>query len=149
MNQEDKVAWLLERGQNQLDRGEYEAALETYREAATRERETPQIFYGLGIAYFWLEQYQEAIACCDKAIEIKPNCYHAWTYRSYPLYKLGQYQEALDSCNKAIEIEPNFHSAWNSRAIVLSELGEHEKALASYDKMIEVMGRYLTWIDEF
>ena len=49
----------------------------------------------------------------------------------------------------AIEINPDFHSAWNSRAIVLGELGENEQALASYEKMIEVMGRYLTWIDEF
>ena len=46
--------------------------------------------------------YEEAIACCNKMIEIKPNSHHAWSNRGYLLFMLGQYQEAIACCDKAI-----------------------------------------------
>ena len=52
MTQEDKVEFLLQQGHEQLDIGQYSAALATFQQAAAREPDNPQVLYGLGKGVF-------------------------------------------------------------------------------------------------
>ncbi len=100
--------------------------------------------FSLNLASFWYElrRYEEAIASCDKALQIKPDYYDAWNNRGNALFNLGSFEEALACYDKAIEIKPDYHYAWDNRGLVLNNLGRYEEALACYDKAIEIKPDY-------
>jgi tetratricopeptide (TPR) repeat protein len=45
---------------------------------------------------------EQAIACFDKALEIKPDLHAAWNNRGYALGNLGRLEEAIASYDKAL-----------------------------------------------
>ena len=87
-------------------------------------------------------EYEEAIASYDKALEIKPDYHEAWNNRGNALRNLGRLEEAIASYDKALEIKPDYHLAWNNRGYALGELGRLEEAIASFDKALELKPDY-------
>ncbi len=83
------------------------------------------------------EEYEEAVAAYDKAVEFKPDDHEAWYNRGNALDDLGRNEEAIASYDKAVEFKPDYHQAWNNRGIALGNLGRYEEAIASYDKAVE------------
>ncbi|MFP5270270.1 tetratricopeptide repeat protein, partial [Coleofasciculus sp.] len=73
---------------------------------------------------FWLMQGEQrfivgdlvdAIACCDKALDIAPDSHIAWFNRGVVLSELGQLEEAIASYDKALQFKPDDSIAWNNR----------------------------------
>jgi len=62
-----------------------------------------------------LEQYEEAIACCDEAIALDPEHSMAWLNKGNSLIKLGRYEEAIACYNEVIRLDPESHNAWNKQ----------------------------------
>ncbi|WP_293133786.1 tetratricopeptide repeat protein [Okeania sp. SIO3I5] len=48
-----------------------------------------------------LEQYEQAIAAFDKALEINPDYYQAWYFRGVALIKLRRFKEGYASAKNA------------------------------------------------
>ncbi len=67
--------------------------------------------------------FEGAIACFDKALEIKPYQHEAWNNRGNVLGNLGRLEEARSSYDKALEFKPDFHLASKNRTIALKKLG--------------------------
>ena len=82
--------------------------------------------------------YQRALDCCDRAIELKPADPHAHDGRGCTLAKLGRWEEALTAETRAIELEADYPSAYYNRAFVRSALGNRNDALADVRKAIEL-----------
>jgi tetratricopeptide (TPR) repeat protein len=101
-----------------------------------------EYYFKQGNAFYFEKQYEEAIACYDKALEIKPDDSNAWTNRGVALSELKRYEEAIASYDKAIEIKPDFFEAWSNRGAALSGLKRYKEAIASYDKAIEIKPDY-------
>jgi len=59
-----------------------------------------------------LGKYDEAIKRYDKAIEIKPDYYVAWTNRGNSLNEIKKYKDAIESYNKAIELKSDQVEIW-------------------------------------
>ena len=59
-----------------------------------------------GIALRDLGRFEEALAACDRAIEIDPRHAVAHTNRGNALRDLGRFEEALAAYDRAIEIDP-------------------------------------------
>ena len=83
-------------------------------------------------------EWEKAIRCCKKALELDPKLAVAWGARGFALSQLGRNEEALASYDKALDIDPKLSLAWGTRGFTLSELGRNEEALASYDKALEI-----------
>jgi tetratricopeptide (TPR) repeat protein len=83
-------------------------------------------------------RYEEAIAFYDRAVEIKPDKYEAWSNRGNSLLTLGRYEEAIKSYNKSIDINPDCYEAWLGRGTALYNLGEYKKAVESYDQAVAI-----------
>ncbi|MGB7058773.1 MAG: tetratricopeptide repeat protein, partial [Geitlerinemataceae cyanobacterium] len=84
------------------------------------------------------EEYEEAIASYDKAVEFKPDLHEAWNNRGVALGNLGRYEEEIASYDKAVEFKPDDHQAWYNRGVALRNLKRTEEALASYHRAIEL-----------
>jgi len=61
-------------------------------------------YFAQGYSLGNLGKYEEAIVCCDKAIEIDPDNVAAYHNKGIDLDSLGKYEEAIVCCDKAIEI---------------------------------------------
>jgi len=83
-------------------------------------------------------KHEEALASCDKALELEPKYTFVWLMRAFCLEQLERYEEALESDEKAMELEPEGLFVWGYRARHLARLERYEEALESYDKALEI-----------
>ena len=67
------VASLIQQGHEQLDKGDYAAALQTFHQAAALEPQNHKVLYGLGLACYRQEKYEESVKFLKQALEVKPN----------------------------------------------------------------------------
>jgi tetratricopeptide (TPR) repeat protein len=86
----------------------------------------------------WLDKYNEAIKCYDKAIELKPDYADAWYEKGKALHNLTKYNEAIKCYDKAIELKPDYANAWNSKSITLQALGNSGEAKEAFDRAKEL-----------
>ena len=94
--------------------------------------------YELGNSLDDLGRKEEAIACYDDALKIKPDFHEALNNKGNALAGLGRHQEAIECCDRVLAIKPDHFSAWGIRGIALCNLGRFEEAQASYDEVLEL-----------
>ncbi len=88
--------------------------------------------------FFAGNEYEEALASCDKALELQPYYYLFWLIRGITLSSLGRYEAAVASCDKALELQPNDYLTWFIRGIGLFSLGKSKEALTSYEQALKL-----------
>ena len=84
-----------------------------------------------------LKKFEEAIRCCDKALEIDPKNLAALLFKGLAFEVLKRYDEAIRCCDKALEIYPNA-TIWNSKGRLLYQLGMYSEAIGCYNKASEI-----------
>ena len=95
-----------------------------------------------GWAFDDKQEYDKAIECYDKAIELNPEYEYAWLSKGNVLRKLQNYEESLACYDRAIELNSKNEYAWLWKGYALSELQHYEESLACYDKAIELNPEY-------
>jgi tetratricopeptide (TPR) repeat protein len=85
---------------------------------------------------------EEALAACDRALEIDPSDPTTWTNRGVHLGNLGRYEEALSSHDRAIELNPDYSLALANRAFALSGLERYEEAMQSCQSALDKDGEW-------
>ena len=91
-----------------------------------------------GKKYLKLQQYEKAIECFDKAIELNPKNDSLWAIKGRALQESGQLKEAIDYYDKAIELNPKNDSLWAIKGRALQESGQLKDAIDCFDKAIEL-----------
>src|SRR4028119_2512542 len=106
MSQNASIQTLLEQGHEQLDRGKYQAALETFQQAAILEPQNLRVLYGLGLACYKLYEHHESVQYLDQALEIQKHYIPALAQRGLVYKQLNQNDNANADFERAIEIKP-------------------------------------------
>ncbi len=83
-------------------------------------------------------KFEEALSCCDKALDINPRYSDAWFNKGIVVHALGNTEEAIGCYDKAIEFDPQYATAWNNKGKALKELGMLDEAMSCYDKALEI-----------
>ena len=122
--------------------GEDGLALEHHQYAVGWMPKNYQAWLNFGKSLHCLEQFNDALNCADKAIELKNDSGEAYTNRGLSLKELHNFQEALVSFDKAIELNSAIAEAHLNRGVVLHEFGLYDEALSSYQKAIEIKSEY-------
>jgi tetratricopeptide (TPR) repeat protein len=138
MSHNASVQTLLELGQEQLDRGKYQAALETFQQAAILEPQNPQVLYRLGLACYKLYKHHESVQYLDQALEIQKDYIRALALRGLAYKQLNQNDNAKTDFERAIKIKPKDYEDWQGRSAAFAELQKHEEALVSIDKAVKL-----------
>ena len=68
----DSIDELIKMGKKQLEDGQYDDALNLFQKAILLNRNDPDLWNLKGIALRSLGQYNEAIECFNKSLEIDP-----------------------------------------------------------------------------
>jgi serine/threonine protein kinase len=115
---------------------------ESYAVVGEKEKLTYSDWNNKGLAHNELGNSQEAIGCCDKALEINRRDAKAWNNKGIALASLGNLPEAIRCYDKALEINSREAKAWNNKGIILLTLGKYQEAIRCYDKALEINPRY-------
>jgi len=119
------------------------------------EHQTPEeqadLLVELGILLLAAQEYEDAIANFDQALEIKPDHHQVWYNLGVALSIIGRLEAGIDSFEQAVKIQPDYHEAWYNRGLALSDLGRNEEAIESYDqalkfKLDNYLAGYKRWV---
>lgn len=87
---------------------------------------------GYVFLYDGTDNFEEAIGCFNKAIEIDPDNAYAWEFKAIALRSLGRYEEAILCYDKSLEFDPMDYSAIYNKAVLLERIGKTDDALDYY-----------------
>ena len=96
------------------------------------------LFSNLGNLLDSVERYQDALDCCEKALELWEGNPQDFLGKGVALGELERYEEALESFQKAIDLDPKFVNAWINRGSALFNLERYEEAVESYQNAIDL-----------
>jgi len=91
-----------------------------------------------GTAYAKTGHYKQAIACYERAVQLRPDWGAAhynlgWTYG-----QVDRWQEAAASCQRALRLEPSFEEAHFYLGLSYVNLNLYDEAIESYERAIKI-----------
>jgi tetratricopeptide (TPR) repeat protein len=89
-----------------------------------------------------LGRYEDALACCDRALVIDPRHAAAWLNKGNAIGHMGRSEEAIACFDRVLEIDPRDAGAWHNKGFSLDRLGCSEEALACYDRAVDIDPQY-------
>lgn len=101
-----EYAVYLFKGSDYLINAKYQEAVAEFKEALKVKPYDSDLYYYLGVCYYSLEQYLDAISYLKKAAEIKPN-EEIYYYLGVCYYSLGHFPEAINYLTKTLEASPD------------------------------------------
>ena len=142
MTPNPSVASLLQQGHDQLDRGDYAAGLQTFKQAAALEPQNHKVLYALGLACYRQEKYEKSVEFLKQALEVKPDYILALVRRGMAYQGLKKTEQAELDFERTVALTPQDAEDWRGRGIALDDLGRYEDALVCFDKAIEIKPDY-------
>jgi tetratricopeptide (TPR) repeat protein len=89
-----------------------------------------------------LGRLDECVACCRRAIVLRPRYPEAYSNLAAALHALGQTEEAVAWLRKAVALKPDFPEAYNNLGNLLADLGRAEEAVGCYRRAIALRPGY-------
>ena len=86
---------------------------------------------------------EEAVACCRRALQLKPDYATAHNNLGNALTEQGKLDEAVACYRRAIELNPGYAEAHSNLGIALKELGKPAEAVACCRRALELKPDYL------
>src|ERR1051326_4710363 len=105
--QQNDVATLYQRGEDDYKAGRYEEAMEKYKQIIRLRSDAVTAYYNLGLSYYNLKRYQDAIDAYKEEIRLKPDYASAYLFLGNSLDYAGRYNEALAAYKEAIRLQPS------------------------------------------
>jgi tetratricopeptide (TPR) repeat protein len=117
----------------------YEEALTSFTKAVETDPQNALAWHNMAkVLGSKFENYENAIKCFDKVIEIGEANEEVWWLRGSDLEKLEKYQEAIESYKKAVAINPSCFGAWLLLGNLLNKIEIYEDALFCYESILKI-----------
>ena len=129
---------VLEGNRNYSD-GNYDKALELYREALEENPDSPAIRFNLGDAQFKKEEMEDAADSFSRALQSEdPGIKSRAQYNlGNSLYRQGKLQESLSAYREALKVAPGDRDAKHNLEFVLKQLQEQQQQQQNQDQQGE------------
>lgn len=121
--------------------GEYDGAINSYRNALKLQPKMPDLHFNLGIVFGNLNRFEEAANSYRKAIALNPKFFEAYGNLGTLMQKQGKLEEAVASYRKAISINPDARGYFNL-GTALRDQGKLDEAIKSYQQAIQLFPNY-------
>ena len=135
---------LFAEGVKELNAGELDTALETFKQATTLAPDFADAHYHLGLVYYQKAEFQKAIEAFTHTLALLPRDIDALVKLGLAAHKAGDvdtadtrlkrtfYERAVRAYQTALEIRPHNVEALNNLGLAHQELGQFEDAIAVY-----------------
>jgi len=113
---------------------DYPGALLAYEQVTRLDRDNSGAFAGQCESHFFLEQYEEAIAACNRALQIdgewgRSSPPRTWYYRGQSALAFDQSDEAFRAFDWAVQLQSDYAPALAGQCEIFVQRGEVEMAL--------------------
>ena len=92
---------------------------------------------GRNMIYFG--DYELAIQCFNRIIEVRPRTERAYLYRAIALLNLDDYHGAEADASRAIELNPFITDCYEVRGVARQNLGDYKGAVSDYDRALNLL----------
>lgn len=99
------------RGWTFFDEGQYDKAIDAFKNAIDIEGQFKEAYCHLGVIYIKEKEYAEAIKILKEAIKIDKRFKEAHFNLSLAYLRLGRFEAAKNAANAALRIDPNYEPA--------------------------------------
>ncbi|HYP26376.1 MAG TPA: tetratricopeptide repeat protein [Blastocatellia bacterium] len=123
-------------GVSYYESGEFEKAIEAYRQAIRLRPDSQESYYHLGMAYSSLGRYKEAVEAYNNAIRIKPDYAAAYYNLGHAHSNLNQYGRAIKVFKQALQHDPDNVEIYLALGDAYSDSGDEDKAVAAFEAAI-------------
>ena len=126
---------------------EYEKAIKNFKRIIEIEPHNYRAHYNLGIAYFNLELFEEALNACEIAIAIKPDYKHCHYNIGLIYEERENLEKAIEAHQKALKIDPDFVYAKQALMAIrqkLDNLNKIENESKENESVIELLKELLS-----
>lgn len=118
--------------------GKSELAITPAKKIIDLEPKNEMNHYYLGLTYFKLQKYDEAVAAFQQGLAIKPDFAHAWFQIGSAYFNQKKYREAVAAYKKYAEFTPEDPSGWLSIGVCYMQVKDHESALEPLKKCVDL-----------
>ena len=95
-------------------------------------------YYGLGLAYTGLEQFEDAVAAYQRALASVPDSTYTHAALASAYVNMHRYTEALDAYKVAVALDPNDEMIHHQLGNVYSKRGERSAAIEHQQRAIAI-----------
>lgn len=95
-------------------------------------------YANLAEAYRALGEHQQAIDCCQAALQLQPIYPEVINNLGLALHDLGRYDEAIDQFRSALRLRPTFALTQNNLGTTLREQGRADEAIEAFRAAIQL-----------
>ncbi|MDB1931949.1 tetratricopeptide repeat protein [Clostridium tertium] len=95
-------------------------------------------YYDEGMEHYEKNEYDEAIKCFTKAIELEIDSAKGYYNRGRSYHKKKEYNKSIEDYTKVLELNPNSAKAYYNRGLAYQNKQEYDKAIENYTKAIEL-----------
>jgi tetratricopeptide (TPR) repeat protein len=135
----DNTQKLFEEAEQLDHSGDFQSALEKYKEIISLDPSFTGAYRGVNKCYTALDDPKGALMYMESLFLEYPERGEVSYGLGYSLYNSGKYDEALRYFKKAIELNSNIAAAWNNCAVVYHFIvKDFRKAGYYYEKAIEI-----------
>jgi len=100
--------------------GDNASAIKVLKQALAQGRVSPEIHFALGLSYFNMGNFSQAVASFQRSVKLQPNFYRAHFDLGRALARLSRFDEAMKAYKQTLAVTPDFYSAHYEIALLLS-----------------------------
>src|SRR5262249_16046576 len=114
-----------------LEIGDFQAALELYRQCRADEPENTRDLFGVGQCQGALGKWDDATKTFESILHLQPDHLEALSQLAYICEERGEKQKALELLERAVQRDPSWRELHFRTAKILSALGQKDRAARS------------------
>jgi tetratricopeptide (TPR) repeat protein len=127
------------RGLAHIPRHNLDEAIKDFQTALSLWLESAPLYYNnIGMAYYYKEDYENALIYYKKAINLKPDLDIIHCNLGHCLVKKESYEQAISEYSKAISLNSNNTDCYMNRGLTYFKIGQIKLGLADFQKAIDI-----------
>lgn len=137
-----EIAQLFRQATGAYDQGDYQSGIAYFNQIITKEPDNGRAYYNLGVGYFKLEKFADAIQAFSQSIVINPMEPLAIQYRGRVYYLMGDYKNCLYDYARVAVLKPDDPVAYYNLGTAKGRTHDYVGAIEDFDKAISYDPEY-------
>src|SRR3989338_4990284 len=142
----ENVESLFVQGDQQFDKGAYDAAAVFYKQALDLDPAQPQSYSDICLTYAMQEDFAQELDFFQKAMDLGPNVADYYYNFGFVLGKMNRLQEAQRYFKQTIVLNKNFSEAYYNLGVIAYLTKDYETAIKNFDQYIQ---KFSFWAKDF
>lgn len=139
-----KFTRYIQQGNEMMKKGQYNEAIEKFRQASGTNPEAAEPYNMIGICHFQLGIFHQAKDAFQQAISMNPSFAAAYNNLGTVYYAQSNYEEAIKAYEEALKLNPKIASAYHNLGNIYLAQNKTDQAIEYYKKAFKIKPDYLT-----